>query len=322
MELKLDGVWRLKRWDPDAPMDEVFSPAFLPEGWLEVPVPGDVRTALSARGLIDGYYLGKALDQERWIDRSDWLYYLRFTPPSDKKGLPFLCFLGVDTLAEVWLNGQQLGACDNMFTPWCFPVSDVLKPGDNILVVRIRSTVHALAGRDRTGLYPEDDTDRLMLRKSQMNFGWDFCGHCLTHGALEKRLASLGGGCAAGRALSAHGISGGRRSRAGLGRRAQVLHSPLNTQGLTVRLRIWQDADPLPGRDVAHGKPPDGTPFAFPSHACGGLDPMGNLSCTMRKLRCCATSKSSISINSAWVCASLSCYSRPCHRGDAGSPSV
>ena len=55
MELKLDGVWRLKRWDPDAPMDEVFSPAFLPEGWLEVPVPGDVRTALSARGLIDGY---------------------------------------------------------------------------------------------------------------------------------------------------------------------------------------------------------------------------------------------------------------------------
>ena len=53
-----------------------------------------------------------------------------------------------------------------------------------------------------------------------------------------------------------------------------------------------------------------------------GLAPMGNLSCTMRKLRCCATSKSSISINSAWACASLSCYSRPCHRGDAGSPSV
>lgn len=102
--------------------------------------------------------------------------------------MPFLCFLGVDTLAEVWLNGQQLGACDNMFTPWCFPVSDVLKPGDNILVVRIRSTVHALAGRDRTGLYPEDDTDRLMLRKSQMNFGWDFCGHCLTHGLWKSVL--------------------------------------------------------------------------------------------------------------------------------------
>ena len=242
MELKLDGVWRLKRWDPDAPMDEVFSPAFLPEGWLEVPVPGDVRTALSARGLIDGYYLGKALDQERWIDRSDWLYYLRFTPPSDKKGLPFLCFLGVDTLAEVWLNGQQLGACDNMFTPWCFPVSDVLKPGDNILVVRIRSTVHALAGRDRTGLYPEDDTDRLMLRKSQMNFGWDFCGHCLTHGLWKSVLlrwvedAQLDAPY-----LRTESLEDGAAVLA-LDVGLKCYTPPLNTQGLTVRLRIWQDA--------------------------------------------------------------------------------
>ena len=242
MELKLDGVWRLKRWDPDAPMDEVFSPAFLPEGWLEVPVPGDVRTALSARGLIDGYYLGKALDQERWIDRSDWLYYLRFTPPSDKKGLPFLCFLGVDTLAEVWLNGQQLGACDNMFTPWCFPVSDVLKPGDNILVVRIRSTVHALAGRDRTGLYPEDDTDRLMLRKSQMNFGWDFCGHCLTHGLWKSVLlrwvedAQLDAPY-----LRTESLEDGAAVLA-LDVGLKCCTPPLNTQGLTVRLRIWQDA--------------------------------------------------------------------------------
>lgn len=186
MELKLDGLWRLKRWDPDASLEEVFDPAFLPEGWLDVPVPGDVRTALTARGLIDGYYLGKALDQERWIDRSDWLYYLRFHLPEDAKGRPYLCFQGIDTLGEVWLNGHKLGACDNMFTPWCFPVADTLKQGENVLVVRIRSTVHALAGRDRTGLYPEDDTDRLMLRKSQMNFGWDFCGHCLTHGIWKS----------------------------------------------------------------------------------------------------------------------------------------
>ena len=186
MELRLDGLWRLKRWDPDASLEEVFAPAFYPEGWLDAPVPGDVRTALTARGLIDGYYLGKALDQERWSDNSDWLYYLRFDLPEHAKGKPYLCFQGIDTLGEVWLNGQKLGACDNMFTPWCFPVADALKQGENILVVRIRSTVHALAGRDRTGLYPEDDTDRLMLRKSQMNFGWDFCGHCLTHGIWKS----------------------------------------------------------------------------------------------------------------------------------------
>lgn len=188
MELNLDGLWRLKSWEPGAPLDPVFAPAFLPEGWLEAPVPGDVRTALSSRGLIDGYYLGKALDKERWIDESDWVYYRRFTPPQDAQGKPFLCFQGVDTLAEVWLNGRLLGKCDNMFLPWRFPVEGRLQAGENVLAVRILSTVRALAGRDRTGLYPEDDTDRLMLRKSQMNFGWDFCGHCLTHG-LWKGVA-------------------------------------------------------------------------------------------------------------------------------------
>ena len=89
---------------------------------------------------------------------------------------------GVDTLAEVWLNGQLVGKCADMFITYAFPIADVLVEGQNVLLIRIRSTVRALEGVDRTGLYPQDDTDRLLLRKSQMNFGWDFCGHCLSHG--------------------------------------------------------------------------------------------------------------------------------------------
>ena len=53
MELKLDGVWRLKRWDPDAPMDEVFSPAFLPEGWLEAFIERLLPCGLTA---IEAYH--------------------------------------------------------------------------------------------------------------------------------------------------------------------------------------------------------------------------------------------------------------------------
>lgn len=181
MQISLNGTWRLKRCDYAEPHDYVFAPDFLPEGWLDAPVPGDVRTALKARGLIDGDYLGKELDRERWIDESDWLYFCRFTLPK-VEGTPFLKLDGVDTLAEIWLNGRKIGECANMFLPYAFPVREALKEGENVLLVRIRSTVKALAGVDRSGLYPEEDTDRLLLRKSQMNFGWDFCGHCLTHG--------------------------------------------------------------------------------------------------------------------------------------------
>lgn len=181
MRISLNGTWRLKRCGHAESHSDVFAPDFLPEGWIDAPVPGDVRTALKARGFIDGDYFGKALDQERWIDESDWLYYCRFTLPQ-AAGIPFLELEGVDTLAEVWLNGQKVGECANMFLPWSFPIQDYLEMGDNALLIRIRSTVKTLEGLSREGLYPSEDTDRLLLRKSQMNFGWDFCGHCLTHG--------------------------------------------------------------------------------------------------------------------------------------------
>lgn len=181
MRIDLNGIWHLKRCQYTESHEYVFSPAFFPEGWLEAPVPGDVRTALKARGLIDGDYLGKNLDQERWIDESDWLYVRHFAY-SEGKGTPYLELEGVDTLAEVWLNGQLVGKCADMFITYVFPIADVLVEGQNVLLIRIRSTVRALEGVDRTGLYPQDDTDRLLLRKSQMNFGWDFCGHCLSHG--------------------------------------------------------------------------------------------------------------------------------------------
>lgn len=183
MQADLNGTWSLKPIDFSESHDFVFAPGFLPEGWLEAPVPGDVRTALRKRGLIDGFYQGKALDEERWIDESDWLYYRRFTVPAAMRAENIeLCFDGVDTLAEVWLNGRLVGKCGNMFLPHRFPLNKALLRGENALLVRIRSTVHILADADRAGLYPREDTDRLLLRKSQMNFGWDFCGHCLTHG--------------------------------------------------------------------------------------------------------------------------------------------
>lgn len=182
MQINLNGIWYLKRIDHQESHAFVFDSAFLPEGWLDTPVPGDVRTTLRARGLIEGHYLGKVLDKERWIDESDWLYYRLFTLPEKPQGTAVLRLEGVDTLSEVWLNGQLLSCTDNMFMPWEFSLENANWGGENELLVRIRSTVRMLEGVDRTGLYPADDTDRLLLRKSQMNFGWDFCGHCLTHG--------------------------------------------------------------------------------------------------------------------------------------------
>lgn len=183
MQIDLNGVWRLKRHTHGEPCREAIEDGFIPDGWLDVRVPGDVRTALRQYGFISGHYLGKKLDDERWIDDSDWLYHRRFFVGELPRSKVYLRFQGVDTLAEIWLNGKLIGKCDNMFIPWEFDVTDCIRQNQaNVLVVRILSAKQTLAAVDRTDLYPAEDTDRLILRKSQMNYGWDFCGHCLTAG--------------------------------------------------------------------------------------------------------------------------------------------
>lgn len=186
--INLDGIYKLKRLDYGTDIGFVFREDFYPAGYLDIKVPGDVRTALREYGLIDGYYLGKNLDKERWIEESDWLYVRDFfCDLSLKDRENVLCFDGIDTLAEVWLNGKLLGKTDNMFLEQRFDATDILRYGAyNTLAVKIISPVESTKDVDRTGIYPEDDTTRMLLRKSQMNWGWDFCGHCLTGGIWKS----------------------------------------------------------------------------------------------------------------------------------------
>ena len=236
--MDLDGTWSLKRLDPESSCLSVFDGDFIPEGWLDAPVPGDVHDALSGAGLIDGFYLGKKLDDQRWIDECDWLYCRRFRAPKDARNV-YLRFEGIDTLADVYLNGTLIGSTDDMFVPWEGGVDGLLRPdGENVLAVRVRSTTHAMKDVDRTGLYPQDDTERLLLRKSQMNYGWDFCGHCKTAGLWKGvKLISKEKAALQDVYLRAVSIDDGK-ARLRLSARIDGSEA---FEGGTVRLRLFED---------------------------------------------------------------------------------
>lgn len=198
VKISLDGIYKLKRLEHGADIGPVFSDGFFPAGYLDARVPGDVRSTLREYGLIDGYYLGKDLDRERWIEESDWLYVKDFYCEEALRGEENrLCFEGIDTLAEIWLNGVCVGKTRNMFLTYRFDVGEILRYGAyNTLAVRILSPVESVKGVNTTDIWPPEDTTRMLLRKSQMNWGWDFCGHCLTNGiwksvSLQSRSHAL-----------------------------------------------------------------------------------------------------------------------------------
>ncbi len=81
----------------------------------------------------------------RRFDAEEWWYRARF-PRGDAADEVMLCFDGLATLADVWLNGAPLLTSDNMFLAHEVPVGALLRD-ENDLVLRFRSLDAALGAR-------------------------------------------------------------------------------------------------------------------------------------------------------------------------------
>jgi len=164
-----------------APGEGVAAGAFaesfvVDDGWIEVPIPGDVHRALLASGRIENPFYDRNEEKCRWIEDREWWYRLVFDGPEqplapDERLL--LVFQGLDTFATLWLNGEKLGSHQNMFHEAVFDVSQRARPGEpNTLALCFdRPLDHAGADApDQWGRNPE----RAGMRKAQFGFGWDW----------------------------------------------------------------------------------------------------------------------------------------------------
>lgn len=145
-------------------------------------IPGHVHADLVAAGIIgDPFYRCQEAGCQ-WVDRSNWTYSVSFNwQPDPEMPTRMLRFDGLDTYADVWLNGELLGQTANMFLPFETDVSDRLCAGQNTLEVRFQSAVESGEHLRREyfakeGL-PEDlmnFDERSFVRKAQYMFGWDW----------------------------------------------------------------------------------------------------------------------------------------------------
>jgi beta-mannosidase len=140
-------------------------------------VPGSTHLDLLAAGLITDPFLDQAEEELRWIHRVDWQYQSTFTAASPDDGERVdLVFDGLDTVAEITLNGTVLGNTANMHRGYRFDVSDILRDGGNTLTVGFFSALtyaegleEELGWRDRAYPHPFN-----MVRKMACSFGWDW----------------------------------------------------------------------------------------------------------------------------------------------------
>ena len=147
--------------------------------WLPATVPGGVHTDLLALGRIEDPFVGDAEKRVQWVAEQDWEYTSTFSVGQELQTAAqvFLVCDGLDTLAEVRLNGQLLGQTDNMFRQYRWDVRSKLQAGDNGLRIVFRSPARYAAARQQDRPFPEVNAPlpgAPYLRKVPSHFGWDW----------------------------------------------------------------------------------------------------------------------------------------------------
>ena len=151
--------------------------------WLPAQVPGSVHLDLMRAGVIPDPFVRMHERDVAWVDESDWVYETTFAVDNPPPACAFLHFHGLDTLAEITLNGEVLGQTEDMFIPHEFPVGGKLSAGENTLRVTFRSALRV--GRERQAAWNEAGNDtlpyhwdnwaeRAFVRKAQYQYGWDW----------------------------------------------------------------------------------------------------------------------------------------------------
>ena len=164
------------------------------EGWLSATVPSIVHDVLWQAGQIPNPYQSPSLPKLLPTFERDYIYRLRFCIPDELRAHPSalrLTFCGLDTVAQVWLNGVELGKTDNMFRTYSLPIGQLVREGEQDLVIEFSSALKI--AQSRLGKYGpravwNGDPSRVYLRKAQYHFGWDFGPPLLSAGPWRDVL--------------------------------------------------------------------------------------------------------------------------------------
>jgi len=168
-KMVLDKSWQLNMLEPCASLEEKYLKP-IEEGKIIVQkMPAQVADILRSNRLIEDPYLPGKAEEYQWIARKDWLYTVSFKGP-DWKGPWHLSCKGLDTIADIYLNGVKIDEHKNVFLPYEVDITAHYKPcSENILQIHFHSVPLWL----ENGPFPEGMRDKnplAFLRKTGVDF--------------------------------------------------------------------------------------------------------------------------------------------------------
>jgi beta-mannosidase len=154
-----------------------------------VSVPGSLMEALERDGVFgkEGLFHRENNRKAEGIAKRDFVFTKEIElradfVQTDMNGQLFLEADGIDTLATIIVNGEELAKTANMHRRYRFPLRDMLVAGRNVIEIRFADTIDYITkkqeGRRLWHTYwekPEYATQGFnRIRKSHCSYGWDW----------------------------------------------------------------------------------------------------------------------------------------------------
>ena len=178
------------------------------EGWkvrscqtgqcFETKVPGTVYGTWLEHGAMEDPYWRDCEDDALAMMEGEYEY---------ETTLPFceelmscrairLKFEGIDTLADIYFNGNHLGVADNMHRVWEYPVKSLAAESGGVNTIRVRFHSPLSFIKEAYEKSPYDGSPEAMqgfplLRKSHCSFGWNW-GPSLPDAGLFRPVSLVG----------------------------------------------------------------------------------------------------------------------------------
>lgn len=162
----LNGNWQVKSGD-----GKISCP---------VQVPGSVLSALTEQKIIENPYYRRNEYSTRELLRQDFIFSRTFLLEKQEGYIYELCCDGLDTVADIFLNGVLIKEADNMHLRYQIACTELLKDGENELKIHIHSAIRYMEEH-----IPEQGKEihytpcgamknNQYIRKAHSMFGWDW----------------------------------------------------------------------------------------------------------------------------------------------------
>lgn len=172
----------------------------IPEEPIPAKVPSTVYGTLLEQGLMpDPFYRDNELDATRLME-NDFAYETDIRPDAAlrKEDRIFLRFEGIDTIAEISLDGSILGTADNMNRVYEFDITEAIKAAPEDKALHLRVLLHSpnrfirkAYAEDPIGGSPDAMPGFPHIRKAACMFGWDW-GPRLPDAGLFRPVSLVG----------------------------------------------------------------------------------------------------------------------------------